>query len=228
VTWELDRHWSAYASYTSIFSPQTYRDRDNRLIEPLEGNNGEAGLKGAFYGGLLNATASVFRMRQDNLAELDDDLFQLPDGSSAYHTVQGATARGVELELSGQLRPGWQLTAGYAHAKVEDSAGRRLQTGQPRNNVKLWTTVDWRDATFGGGVNWQSDVYQDNAGPNGERFDQPGYVLASLMARYRLGRDVTATVNVNNLFDKRYYSSASGGFYGDPRNVMVSVAYRFR
>jgi outer membrane receptor for ferric coprogen and ferric-rhodotorulic acid len=228
VTWEVDRHWSAYASYTNIFSPQTYRDRGNRLIDPLEGNNAEAGMKGSFHGGLLNVTAALFRMQQDNLAEIDVDRFLLPDGSNAYHTVSGATARGVELELNGQVRPGWQLTAGYSHAKVEDRAGRRLQTGQPRNNVKLWTTYDWRGVTLGGGVNWQGEVYQDNAGPNGERFDQPGYALVNLMARCKLGANATATVNVNNVLDKRYYSSASGGFYGDPANVMVSLAYRFR
>jgi len=48
------------------------------------------------------------------------------------------------------------------------------------------------------------------------------------MARYRLTRELSATVNLNNLLDKKYYSSAAGGFYGDPRNVMLSLNYRFR
>jgi len=224
--------WSAYASYTSIFSPQTLRDRGNRLLDPLEGKNAEVGIKGDFLNGLMSTSFSVFHMRQDNLAEMDADEFVLPDGSTAYHTVKGATAKGFELEVSGQLRRGWQLTAGYARSRVEDSKGERLQTGQPLSNFKLWTTYDLANVgnglTIGGGLNWQDDVYQNGAGPNGERFTQRGYALLSLMARYRISKELSATLNVKNLLDKRYYSSASGGYYGDPSNVMVSLNYRFR
>ncbi len=82
--------------------------------------------------------------------------------------------------------------------------------------------------TVGGGVNWQNDVYQNGIGPNGERFTQRSYALLALMARYRISKELSATLNVNNLLDKHYYSSASGGYYGDPRNVMLSLNYRFR
>jgi outer membrane receptor for ferric coprogen and ferric-rhodotorulic acid len=232
LVYALDPQWSAYASYTSIFSPQTYRDRSNALLDPLEGKNAEVGIKGDLLDGLLSTSFSVFHMRQDNLAEIDPDMLVLPDSSNAYHTVKGATAKGFELEVSGQIRQGWQLTAGYARSRVGDSQGARLQTGQPLSNLKLWSSYDISQVgnglTVGGGVNWQDDVYQNGIGPNGERFTQRSYALVALMARYRISKELSATLNVNNLLDKHYYSSASGGYYGDPRNVMLSLNYRFR
>ncbi|MQA38543.1 TonB-dependent siderophore receptor [Rugamonas aquatica] len=233
AVYALTPDWSTYASYTSIYSPQTYRDRGNSLLPPLEGNNTELGIKGDFLNGLLSTSASVFHMRQDNLAEMDADEFLLPAGGGtyAYHTVKGATAQGFELEVSGQLRRGWQLTAGYARSRVEDSSGKRLQTSQPLNNLKLWSSYELPDVgnglTVGGGINWQGEIYTDNAGPNRERFTQSSYALVSLMARYRISQQLSATLNVNNLLDKHYYSSGGGGFYGDPRNVMLSLNYRF-
>jgi outer membrane receptor for ferric coprogen and ferric-rhodotorulic acid len=232
VVYTLNPQWSAYASYTGIFSPQSYRDRNSRIIDPLEGNNAEVGIKGDLIEGLLSTSLSVFHLRQDNLAEMDADQLVLPDGSTAYHTVKGATAKGFELEVSGQIQRGWQLTAGYAHSRIEDGQGKRLQTNQPLNNFKLWTTYDMANAgnglTVGGGLNWQADIYQDGSGPNGERFTQHSYALLALMARYRISKELSATLNLNNLLDKTYYSSAYGNYYGDPRNVMLSLNYRFR
>lgn len=232
AVYTLNPQWSAYASYTSIFSPQTYRDRNNRVIDPLEGNNAELGVKGDFLDGRLSTSVSVFRMRQDNLAEMDSDQLVLPDGSVAYHTVKGATAKGFELEVSGQIQRGWQLTAGYGHSRIEDAQGTRLQTSQPLNNFKLWTSYDLtgigNGLTLGGGVNWQADIYQDGVGPNGERFTQHSYALLALMARYRISKQLSATLNVNNALDKTYYSSGYGNYYGDPRNVTLSLNYRYR
>jgi outer membrane receptor for ferric coprogen and ferric-rhodotorulic acid len=163
---------------------------------------------------------------------MDADQLVLPDGSNAYHTVKGATAKGFELEVSGQIKRGWQLTAGYAHSRIEDQQGNRLQTSQPLNNFKLWTSYDLTNVgnglTLGGGVNWQGDIYQDGMGPNGERFTQHSYALVALMARYRISKELSATVNVNNALDKHYYSTGYGNYYGDPRNVTVSLNYRFR
>lgn len=228
VVYTMNPQWSAYASYTGIFLPQTYRNRNNRVIDPLEGKNAEVGIKGDLLDGLLSTSISLFRMRQDNLAEMDADQLVLPDGSTAYHTIKGATAKGFEVEVSGQIQRGWQLTAGYAHSRIEDSQGKRLQTSQPLNNFKLWTSYDLEQLRLGGGINWQGDIYQEGVGPNGERFTQHSYALLSLMARYRINKQLSATVNVNNALDKNYYANGYGNFYGDPRNVQVSLNYRFR
>lgn len=234
LVWDLGRHWSAYASYTSIFTPQSQRDVNSRFLPPLEGKNYEAGVKGEFFNGALTTSTSVFQLRQENLAEADPGniwIIGTGGGSYAYHTVKGATTRGVETEVTGQLRPDWQLTASYAYSRIRNAAGERIQTSQPQAMAKLWSTYRLSQGvpglTLGAGVNWQSNIYMDDRGPNGERFTQQAYAVAGLMAQYQFDPRLTATINVNNVFDKRYYSTGMGGYYGDPRNAMLSLRYRF-
>ena len=234
LVYDLGRHWSAYASYTSIFTPQSQRDVNSRFLPPLEGKNYEAGVKGEFFNGALTTSTSVFQLRQENLAEADPGniwIIGTGGGSYAYHTVKGATTRGVETEVTGQLRPHWQLTASYAYSRIRNAAGERIQTSQPQAMAKLWSTYRLSQGvpglTLGAGVNWQSNIYMDDRGPNGERFTQQAYAVAGLMAQYQFDPRLTATINVNNVFDKRYYSTGMGGYYGDPRNAMLSLRYRF-
>jgi outer membrane receptor for ferric coprogen and ferric-rhodotorulic acid len=58
---------------------------------------------------------------------------------------------------------------------------------------------------------------------------QEAYATASLMARYALTSKSTLSINVNNLFDKRYYVMTgfyNQALYGEPRNVMVTFNYK--
>ena len=48
------------------------------------------------------------------------------------------------------------------------------------------------------------------------------------MTRYDVSEDLSVKVNLNNAFDRKYYAySDTWGVYGEPRNVMTSVEYRF-
>lgn len=53
----------------------------------------------------------------------------------------------------------------------------------------------------------------------------------NLMARYQFSDQLAATLNINNLFDKRCLSSQDttffGGYYGAPRNAMLTLKYQF-
>jgi outer membrane receptor for ferric coprogen and ferric-rhodotorulic acid len=177
-------------------------------------------VKASFNEQRLNAGLALFRTRQDNFASYNSAL-------SAYESLQGITTKGVELELTGELARGWNLGAGYTYTASRDAAGLRAVTQIPRHSAKLFTTYRLSGAlnrlTVGGGVNWQSQ-----SGYVGE-FQQAGYAVASLMARYTFSPQLSAALNVNNLFDKHYYSglSAYGGVYGAPRNVMLSAVYTF-
>ncbi|MNY75353.1 Ferric-pseudobactin receptor precursor [compost metagenome] len=51
------------------------------------------------------------------------------------------------------------------------------------------------------------------------------------MARYDFSDHLSATLNVNNVFDKKYISSVSdwwySGYSGAPRSVALNVKYKF-
>ena len=104
--------------------------------------------------------------------------------------------------------------------------------------VKLWTTYrlpgEWSRLTLGGGVNWRSKTYSTLTPWQLGRalyWEQKPFAVASLMARYEFSPQLSATLNVNNLFDKKYIASVSdwwnSGKYGTPRSVALTVKYRF-
>ncbi|MBN9342158.1 MAG: TonB-dependent receptor, partial [Comamonadaceae bacterium] len=93
---------------------------------------------------------------------------------------------------------------------------------------------DWSRLTVGGGVNWQSKTYSTiNAWQIGRDmyWEQKPYAVASLMARYEFSGQLSATLNIANVFDKKYIASVAdwwySGTYGAPRSVAASLKYRF-
>ncbi|NYT35893.1 ferric-rhodotorulic acid/ferric-coprogen receptor FhuE [Allopusillimonas soli] len=235
LLYDLNDNLTAYVSYTSIFNPQSYQDRDGNWLDPLEGDSYEAGIKGEFLNGKLNASAALFQIEQDNLAQPDPGHMVPGTTNQAYYAAQGTKSRGYDLEVSGELRRGWQVAAGLSHWTAKDADGAPVQTNHPRTLLRLFTTYQfpgaWHRLTLGGGVNWQSKVYTVAAGPNGdEEVSQESYALVNLMARYRFNRHLSLQVNANNILDKKYYSQIgfySQGAWGAPRNVMATLRYQY-
>lgn len=63
-----------------------------------------------------------------------------------------------------------------------------------------------------------------------QEFSQDPYWLVDLMARYQVSKNLSASVNVNNVLDKKYFTNIGfyrSSYYGDPRNVMVSTRWDF-
>ena len=235
ATYRLDDNFSVYASYTTIFKQQEYRDANNQPLLPTEGVNYEIGLKAGFYEDRLNFAASLYRIEQDKLAVRDPAVpLPLPDGSNAYMSIDGAVTQGFEIELSGEVVPGWQLSGSFSHARQEDKNGKRITTNAPVNLVRANTVyaVPGTRLTLGGNLSWQDKIYNVfNGWPYTGTARQDGYALVGLLAKYALTDNLTATVNLNNLFDKKYLatidSTFATGLYGAPRNVVATVRYRF-
>lgn len=231
AVWDFSQHLSAYASYAEIFSPQTQVDGDNRLLGALDGDNAELGLKGAWHDGRLNASATVFRVRQRNLAEYAG--FNFDTGQSFYAGVD-AQSQGFEFDVSGRLTENWQVAAGYTDLEVEDPQGDPTRTYVPRRLLRVSTV--WQalpQLRLGASLDRQSDIHRDIAvtDTSGQplRIEQDAYALLDLMARYDFAQGWHATLNLDNVTDEKYIPSLywEQGYYGAPRSVSLTVGYRF-
>lgn len=250
VTYDLGKHYSVYASYADIFLPPIsgLRQADGSFFEaPLTGTNLEAGVKGEWYGGLLNGSLAVFSIRQRGVPlNVGFD----PTIPGCCVVAGSSRSEGVEFELNGQLARGWQVGSGYTfninhRASLADGAIPPLLTQSPRHLLKFWTEYrlpgdGWR-WSVGGDLHAQSENYQNGlvcSGPTSAigaclspktnyQVRQGFYAVLGLRVGYRLGPAWQLAVNLNNVFDRTYYQTigdpASGSWYGAPRNVIVSL-----
>jgi len=211
------------------------RDRNNRLIDPLEGTNYEAGVKALLLDGQLLATLSVYRIEQDNLAVEDGLIPGTP--IQAYRGMKGTVAKGYELEVVGKITPQWDVSAGWSDYSAKDADGAHVLAHQPRRVFNFSTAYDFTGTlaglSLGGAVKWESrpPVTAENPGSGiVERIGQPSYALVNVMARYDLTEALSLQVNIDNLFDKRFFSGNvwfPGFVYGEPRNGRVTLKYAF-
>jgi outer membrane receptor for ferric coprogen and ferric-rhodotorulic acid len=232
VVYDITDSLSGYASYTSIFSPQTKRDVSGAWLSPVTGKNYETGLKADWADGRLTTNLAIFRIEQEHAAEAISGEFVNGSSEQAYRETEGAVSKGAELEVNGAVTDNLQLTFSATRYVARDKDGR-FNSYAPQTQLKLFTRYQLPmlpELTLGGGVNWQNRVYKDVTGPDGEtqRLHQSSYPLVDLFARYQLTRQLAVQANVSNLFDREYYSYLDdSAVYGDPRNLSVSLNYQF-
>ncbi len=79
-----------------------------------------------------------------------------------------------------------------------------------------------------------NSVYVVLADSSRYRLEQGSYAVADVMAGYQVTRHLDLQVNVNNLFDRTYYSAigtspiwGSTDTYGNPRSFGLTAKYTF-
>ncbi|WP_343527210.1 TonB-dependent siderophore receptor [Sphingomonas sp.] len=238
VLYNLTPNHTVYVSYTEIFQPQDAQDRNGNFLPAVKGANYEAGLKSSFFDGRLKTALSIFRVEQDNLAQIDPGHLIPGTINQAYLAAKGARSTGFEAEANGEIMPGWAVSVNYTQFKVRDRDDKRVNSMYPDRLLRLFTTYELRDGrlkglTIGGGVNWEGTSYTDTTNPVTkvpERLQLDSYALVNLMVRYPLTERFSVQVNADNIFDKTYYSQI--GFYnqlayGRPADVRATLRYAF-
>jgi outer membrane receptor for ferric coprogen and ferric-rhodotorulic acid len=242
LVYNLTPTYSVYASYTDVFNPQTQQKQNGDILDPIIGQSYEAGIKGAWFDNNLNASLAVFDSKQKNNAVTLIGEYVNGDASKqAYAEGSGQRTRGFETEISGSITPEWNLYAGYTYLDIKKIDDDGL-LGDPKHVARLRTTYDLSEYVnglrIGGGTSWQSKI--DNV-PNPGRplgngkFDTAplevkGYALFDVMASYQINKNLSANLNVSNLFDKTYYRQYgfyNGLIYGEPRRFTLSLQAQF-
>lgn len=227
---------SVYASYTDIFKPATVHDANGQLLDPAEGSNVEGGIKLALMEERLNLSATYYRTQKDNNPEYipgpNGEANIGPTGQYVYAGLDGTKTTGIELEVAGQITPRWQISGGYSQANPKDKDGNDRLTYIPTDTLKLFTSYEafgpldgW---TFGGNLRWQNSIDDDGVNGTGNIARQDSFAVVDVVAQYAITPKLTATLNVNNVFDKTYYTHLRfHGFYGAPRSGYLTVRYAF-
>ncbi|RXK13248.1 TonB-dependent siderophore receptor [Halarcobacter mediterraneus] len=226
LIYDLNENHSIYASYTDIFKPQNNKDENGDYLDPKSGESYETGIKGEYFDNKLNAALSLFRIEQDNVAEKIDGVFVPGTTDSAYKAVKGVVSKGFEIELDGEITDNWNLNFGIAYFKAENANGEKVSTDSSQTTANLFTKYTINDFSIGGGVNYKSKYY---TGTGATQVTQDSFFLANAMASYKVNKNIKLQLNVNNIFDKKYYSGigANSMVYGDPRNATLTLKYTF-
>jgi outer membrane receptor for ferric coprogen and ferric-rhodotorulic acid len=246
AVFDVSKEISLYASYSDLFIPLQGEKFGGGFLEPNVGKQYEIGGKGEFFGGRLIASLAYFDIKDKNRA------FEDPDHPGFSLNAGEAERKGWELEVSGSPAPGWNLQAGYTHLKtryLKDSDPRNLAVGDlnwlnntdPEHLFKFWSTYSFRGGLLDGlaaglGATYQSKITTaasaSAAAPIASRRarTQDAYTVVDAFVSYRLDKNLSLSLNINNLFDKTYYARIGprgGGsaniFYGEPRNFLLTL-----
>lgn len=219
ITYDFTPTVLGYASYSQIFQNQDQKDFNGNYVAPMKGVNHEVGVKVDWLDKRLLTTFAVFGAMQEGLA-----TYAGMNGSQYYYEPKDVKSRGVEFEAVGKLSSDTRLSVGLTHLKLTGPDGNDIYEWVPRTTAKL--RLDSRvaalpDLRLGVATRWQSDVRKDG----GAR--QSAYMVSDAFLSYRINKDLTARLNINNLFNKKYVTGiAYGAIYGEPRSAYVSLEHK--
>jgi iron complex outermembrane recepter protein len=221
---------SLYASYTRSFTPATGRSVDGEPFEPQRGTAYEIGVKTEIIKNRLSSTLAFYDTTLTNVATTDpnpnNDLFEIQTGAQ--------NSQGIELDLSGEILPGWNIFAGYAYtdAKItEDNTfpiDNRLESA-PEHDFNFWTAYTIPKGNLAGlGFGLGIFYVSESPGDIENSFFHDEYTRVDAALSYERAK-FKATLNFKNLFDVRYFEGSGREEVtpGDPFTLLGNISVKF-
>ncbi|MEH2047297.1 TonB-dependent siderophore receptor [Nostoc sp.] len=202
---------SLYASYSSSFVPNNNsRTVSGQPLEPSRGTQYEVGIKAELFDKRLSATLAVYDISKTNIPTTD---LENTTGNDEYFIAVGEVkSRGIELDIGGEISPGWRVIAsGYLNDAFVSKdnrlpEGRRL-TNAPTQGASLWTTYQFQKGDLRGlGIGAGMFFVGDRTANIDDPLTLPSYVRTDASISYK--RDNwRAALNFKNIFNVKYYES---------------------
>jgi iron complex outermembrane recepter protein len=219
---------SLYASFSRSFTPTIGISARGEAFQPGRGTQYEVGIK-ADLSSKLSTTLAFYDLTRSNVTTTD------PDNPNFSVQTGEQRSRGIELDISGEILPGWNIIAGYAYnnARVTKdntiSVGNRLFSA-PEHSFNLWTTYriqkgDLQGLGFGLGFYYVGEVAADLA----NTLELPSYFRTDAAIFYER-EQFRAALNFRNLFDIEYYTAWGSGenvYLGNPFTLQGTISWKF-
>jgi iron complex outermembrane recepter protein len=228
VSYEFIKDVAAYANYSTSFEPQSATGANGpTAVDPLSGENIEAGVKYSALDGRWTGMASVFQLtRQDAAIQT----------SPVTYTLAGEQrTRGFELENSLELVPGLQLTSAYTYLDAEVTEDGTLANGTPligvpENTLSAWAKYTIQEGALQGvGFGFGGRYLSNQSGDVANSFDLPSYTVLDAALFYEK-ENFSAQLNFKNITNKYYAVGSYSDTYvlpGEPFSVMASASWKF-
>jgi iron complex outermembrane receptor protein len=244
VLWQPMNWLSLYGNYVENFGATNGLGQDGAFLPPQTAQQWEGGFKTSFFDDRFSSTIAYFNLTKQNIPTPDP-------AHPGFNIATGeAQSRGVEVDIRGEILPGWNTIATYAYTETEVLKENNLNSIRPGDRLRgipdhtstVWTTYDFQqDYLRGFKVGAGVDLYSSRKATfNWQQFDFAGYGVVNLLGSYsrNVGKSkVTLQLNVDNLLDKEYIhdgfilSSAptlqTRTTWGTPRTLMGSVRVEF-
>ncbi|GGO84816.1 TonB-dependent receptor [Marinobacterium nitratireducens] len=213
----------------------TDADGQYEAADPEQSTNLELGTKWNLMDERLLLTAALFRTTKDDVIEDNGDSYATGGNlNTGRNRVEG-----IELGLSGNITDRLSGQAGIAlmNSETLDSYDE-ANIGRPKANfAEKSANIQLRyQATpafaFGGVMTYSSEIFggqPDAAARTSIRL--PGYTVYDAFVSYDFSPQLNLRANVQNLFDKDYYTATYRGgsivYIGDGRAANLALTYRF-
>lgn len=223
---------SVYSSYSLTYVPRAgdqlaSLSLTNQSLDPEKFTNYEVGAKWDPRPD-LSVTTALYRLNRTNVV--------VPDPADATRSmlVDGQRTDGIEVGLTGRITRSWSAIGGYAYqdATITRTLSATARAGAtlaqvPKHSFSLWNRYDVTPRVgIGAGIIHNADMFTstDNTVilPSFTRVDGAVFV--------KVTRSVSAQMNIENVFDGRYYAFANGNNNitpGSPRAFRVALTTRF-
>jgi catecholate siderophore receptor len=229
VTWSPSRNATWYASYSSSFLPsgeQMSLAVNTADLKPETAKNYEAGVRWDMLP-KLTLSAAVFRTDRKDVKVVD------PNNAALLIRAGQQRTDGLEVGLQGEVARNWEIYAGYANLDGRIVKGTTVPAGRrvalvPQDSLSLWNKFALGGGWSAGlGLIHQSEVFTST----NNTVKLPAFTRAdgALYYAFADGRTRLA-LNVENLFDKKYYPTAHNDNNispGAPRSARLTLSSSF-
>ena len=248
VVYDLTSGISAYASYSQSIKPQTniaFDANGHSGFPPETGLQYEAGVKFETPDKNLNLSLAAYEITRTNVLVATGTNFTVATGSAqvgqAISRLDGEQqSRGFEAELQWQPLKNWQVQTGLAYSKATitasvknpDSVGFDLANA-PRVTGNVWTRYNFpkgklKGLGFGTGIVYVGKAWAGDP-TTALYYRLKDWTRVDSSIYYKWKRYDVA-LNIQNLLDKRYISSAQSALtlnIGEQRKLTFSAGMRF-
>ncbi|QXT35636.1 TonB-dependent receptor [Sphingomonas sanguinis] len=226
VIFDATHNLSVFANYGRGEQATFTAAKDGSILPNIITTNKEAGVKFDLFDKRATINASYFDIQQDNI------IVRNPLDPTDLRAGPGQRGRGIDLNIAGQLMPGWTVLGSLTRTKYSLLTVNALQTvvaQQPRDTYSLYSVYRSRIADgvsggFSGGLYGRSSSYANQLGqyvvPPSRQVDVNGFLSV---------RGFDINIGIRNIFDRRNYGSASVFTYvpvAEPRNVRITISKR--